>query len=59
MVSIINFVKSNYDSIIIFLGVVIFADSILTSDETNKKYVGKILGCLIILIGCICKYVCK
>lgn len=59
MVSIINFVKSNYDSIIIFLGVVTFADSILTSDETNKKYVGKILGGLIILIGCICKYVCK
>ena len=59
MVSIINFLKSNYDSIIIFIGVVIFADSIGKSDKTNKKYLGKILGFLIILIGCICKYVCK
>lgn len=59
MVSIINFLKSNLYNILIFLGIVIFAYSILTSDETNKKYVGKILGGLITLIGCICKYVCK
>ena len=59
MESILNFLKSNYDSILIFLGVVIFANSILNSDKTNKKYLGKILGFLIILIGCICKYVCK
>lgn len=57
MVSIINFLKSNYENILIFLGIVIFAYSILTSDETNKKYVGKILGGLITLIGCICMYV--
>ncbi len=59
MVSIINFLKSNYDNILIFLGIVIFGNSILNSDETNKKYVGKILGGLIILIGSICKYVYK
>ena len=57
MVSIINFLKSNYENLLIFLGIVIFAHSILTSDETNKKYVGKILGGLITLIGCISIYV--
>lgn len=57
MVSIINFLKSNLYNILIFLGIVIFAYSILTSDETNKKYVGKILGGLITLIGCIYMYV--
>ena len=40
-----------------FIGIVIFAYSILTSDKTNKKYLGKILGCLIIIIGCICLYI--
>ncbi len=56
MESIINFLKSNLDSILIFLGIVIFAYSILISDETNKKYVGKIIGVLITLFGCIWKY---
>lgn len=57
MVSIINLLNSNYIGILIFIGIVIFAYSILTSDKTNKKYLGKILECLIIIIGCICLYI--
>ncbi len=56
MVSIINFLKSNYESILIFLGIVIFANSILTANETNKKNIGKVIGCLLVIIGCISMY---
>lgn len=59
MVCIINVLKSNYFHILIFLGILIFAYSILTSNRANKKYLGKILGCLITIVGCICMYIEK
>lgn len=57
MVSILNLLKSKYMYILIFFGVFILGYSILSSDGANKKNVGKILGCLLIIIGCISMYI--
>lgn len=56
MISILNLLKSKYMYILIFFGVSILGYSILSSDRSNKKIVGKILGCLLIVIGCISMY---
>ena len=56
MVSILNFLKSRYMYILIFFGIFILAYSMLSSDGENKKMLKKILGCLLILIGCISMY---
>ena len=42
--------------ILIFLGIFILGYAILSSDEANKNNIGKILGCLMIIIGCISMY---
>ena len=56
MVSILNLLKSIYMYILIFLGIFILGYAILSSDEANKNNIGKILGCLMIIIGCISMY---
>lgn len=56
MVSILNLLKLKYMYILIFLGVFILGYAILSTDEANKKNIGKILGCLMIIIGCISMY---
>ena len=57
MMSILNFLKSKYMYILIFFGIYILAYSILSSDGENKKMLKKILGCLLIIIGCISMYI--
>ena len=57
MISILNLLKSKYMYILIFFGVFILGYSILSSDGANKKNVGKTLGCLLIIIGCISMYI--
>ncbi len=57
MINILNLLKSKYMYILIFFGIYILAYSILSSDGENKKILKKILGCLLIIIGCISMYI--
>ncbi|WP_198004243.1 hypothetical protein [Facklamia languida] len=50
---IIDWVKSNYYFLIIFLGLSLLAHAILTGKDHSKHKTQKTVGGLLVLIGCV------
>ena len=56
MVKFLNLLKANYMYILVFFGIFVLGYSVLSSNSSNKRLLGKIFGSLIIIIGCIGMY---
>lgn len=52
-----EFICGNVHNIMIFIGTAAVAHAHISSDEHNKKFITKIAGSIIILIGCIWMFV--